>query len=316
MTNRIEIITKTGDTRAKVRKRKIQSMGFHVDDVSLVDVYTLDYLFNEEDLKSVVAMLSNPVTQEAGINNPKAPERFDYAVEVGFLPGVTDNIGTTTREILEDRFRRTFEGQTVYSSLVMFLSGNLTMEDVVKIGDSLSNPIIQRVSVKGYEEFRRNRGMDAIVPRVRLHEEPVVGLVEILNSNDEQLTIIGKQGIANSDGTRRGPLSMDLPYMKTVQNYFRNLGRNPTDVELESIAQTWSEHCKHTIFMDAIDEFKEGLFKTFIKSATDEIRNKKGPNDFCVSVFTDNAGGIVFDDEFELENNLKNNNNLQKTGPR
>jgi len=297
MANRIEVITKTGDTRADVRKRKIQSMGFHVDDVSLVDVYTLDISPDEDELSSVASMLSNPVTQEAGINQPKAP-KFDYAIEVGFLPGVTDNVGATAREIIEDRFKRNLEGQTVYSSQVMFLSGKLTRDDAVKISDSFSNPVIQRASVKSYDEFRRDRGMDAIVPRVTLHEEPVAGLVDILNADDEQLSVIGKQGIANPDGTRRGPLSMDLAYMKSVQDYFKGLGRNPTDVALESIAQTWSEHCKHTIFADSIDEFEEGLFTTFIKRATNEIRSKRGDNDFCVSVFTDNAGGIVFDDEF------------------
>jgi len=315
MAHRIEVITKTGDTRAEVKKRKIQSMGFNVDSVSLVDVYTLDTPSKEDELKSVASMLSNPVTQEAGINQPKAPERFDYAIEIGFLPGVTDNVGTTAREIVEDRFKTNLEGQTVYNSQVMLLSGNLSREDAVKIGDSFSNPVIQRASVKSYDEFRKDGGMDAIVPRVRLHEESVAGLVDILNANEEQLSIIGKQGIANLDGTRRGPLSMDLAYMKSVQNYFNGLGRNPTDVELESIAQTWSEHCKHTIFADSIDEVKEGLFKTFIKKATNEIRSKKGSKDFCVSVFTDNAGGIVFDDEFLVCDKVETHNSPSALDP-
>jgi phosphoribosylformylglycinamidine synthase len=315
MGHRIEVITKTGDTRAEVKKRKIQSMGFHVDNVSLVDVYTLDVSPEEVELSSVASMLSNPVTQEAEVNLPKAPERFDYAVEVGFLPGVTDNIGTTAREIVEDRFKRKLEGQTVYSSQVMFLSGNLSKEDALKIGDSFSNPVIQRASVKSYDEFRRDGGMDAIVPRVRLHEEPAAGLVNILNVTDDELVVIGKQGIANPDGTRRGPLSMDLAYMKAVQNYFRNVDRNPTDVELESIAQTWSEHCKHTIFADSIDEFEDGLFKTFIKRATNEIRAKKGDKDFCVSVFSDNAGGIAFDDEFLVCDKAETHNSPSALDP-
>src|SRR3990167_1251163 len=315
MASRIEVITKTGDTRADVRKRKIQSMGFHVEDVNLVDVYTLDDAVKDSELDNVSAMLSNPVTQEAGINQPKAPEKFDYAVEVGFLPGVTDNVGTTAREIVEDRFKKHLKGQTVYNSQVMFLSGSLTREDAIKIGDSFSNPVIQRASVKSYDEFRRDRGMDAIVPRVRLHEEPVAGLVDILHASDEQLSVIGKQGIANSDGTRRGPLSMDLAYMKSFQTYFSRLGRNPTDLELESIAQTWSEHCKHTIFADSIDEFEDGLFTTFVKRSTNEIRRKKGDKDFCVSVFTDNAGGIVFDEEFLVCDKAETHNSPSALDP-
>ncbi|MEK6952350.1 MAG: hypothetical protein AABX29_05015 [Nanoarchaeota archaeon] len=144
MANRIEVITKINDTRAEVRKRKIKSMGFHVDEVNLVDVYTLDISPDKDGLTSVAAMLSNPVTQEAGINQPKAPEKFDYAIEVGFLPGVTDNVGTTAREIVEDRFKKNLEGQAVYNSQVMFLSGDLTRDDAAKIGDSFSNPVIQR----------------------------------------------------------------------------------------------------------------------------------------------------------------------------
>ena len=315
MANRIEVITKTNDTRAEVRKGKIKSMGFHVDKVNLVDVYTLDISPEKEELASVASMLSNPATQEAGINQPRAPEKFDYAVEVGFLPGVTDNVGTTAREIVEDRFKKTLEGQTIYSSQVMFLSGDLTREDAVKIGDSFSNPVIQRASVKSYGEFRRDKGMDAIIPRVRLHEEPVAGLVEILNADDEELIVIGKQGIANPDGTRRGPLSMDLAYMKSVQNYFRALGRNPTDVELESIAQVWSEHCNHNTFADPIDEIEEGLFKHFIKRGTNEIRTKKGGKDFCISVFTDNAGGIEFDDEFLVCDKVETHNSPSALDP-
>src|SRR3989304_4470931 len=147
MVDRIEVITRTGDTRAEVRKRKIQSIGFPVEDLTLVDVYTLDIPSGENELMSVAHMLSNPVTQEVGINRPKTPEKFDYAVEIGFLPGVTDNAGTTAREIIEDGFKRTLKGQTVYNSQVMFLSGNLTREEAVKIGDSFSNPVIQRASV-------------------------------------------------------------------------------------------------------------------------------------------------------------------------
>ena len=110
MANRIEVITKTNDTRAEVRKGKIKSMGFHVEEVSLTDVYTLDDAVGDSELNNVAAMLSNPVTQEAGINQPRAPEKFDYAVEVGFLPGVTDNVGTTALEIAEDRLGKKFSG--------------------------------------------------------------------------------------------------------------------------------------------------------------------------------------------------------------
>ncbi len=317
MTNRIEVISKIGDTRADVRKRKIRLMGFDVHEVGIVDVYTLDpdLPLDKQELDNIASMLSNPVTQEDGINQPKAPGKFDYAIEVGFLPGVTDNVGATAREIVEDRFHRKLSGQTVYSSQLMFVSGNLTEQDAVKISDSFSNPVIQRASVKSYGKFMRENGMDKIVPRVKLHQEPRADLVDILNASDEELVIIGKQGIANPDGSRRGPLAMDLSYMRAVQQYFLQKGRNPTDLELESIAQTWSEHCKHTIFADSIDEFKDGLFRTFIKRSTNEIRARKGDKDFCVSVFTDNAGGIIFDDESLVCDKIETHNSPSALDP-
>ena len=222
--------------------------------------------------------------------------------------GVTDNVGNTTKQGIEDLLKLNIPEQNVYSSQMFLLSGNLTREDVIKIGESLANPLIQRIHVKSYDEFREDNGMNLIIPKVRLYENSNVTLVDILNATDNELIIIGKKGIENSDGTRRGPLALDLSYMKTIQNYFAKQGRNPTDVELESIAQTWSEHCKHTIFADPIDDIKDGLYHTFIKAATNRIRREKGKKDFCVSVFTDNAGAIIFDDDYLVVDKVETHN--------
>ncbi len=345
MANRLEVTSKVLDTRAEARKIKIESMGLKVDEVNIVDVFTIDSTNNSLDLEKAASMLSNPVTQEAGINQPKAPEEFDYAVEVGFLPGVTDNIGTTAREMVKDGLGVNLDGQGVYSSQLMFLRGDLTREGALSVGDAFSNPVIQRASVKSFDEFTRDGGMGVSVPRVRLHEEPVAGLVSLLDASDEELAIIGKSGIfdhneelrreeffSNPDAQksgeffeqggkffrkiRRGPLSMDLRYMKAVQDYFGGQGRDPTDVELESVAQTWSEHCHHTIFADPIDEIKGGLFRRFIRGATEEIRRRKGDRDFCVSVFTDNAGAIVFDEEFLVCDKAETHNSPSALDPR
>jgi len=311
MVHRIEISSKISDTRALVKKRKLESMGFkdRVNDINLVDVYTIDSEFNNGELAKIASMLVNPVFQKAAINESLfTEERFDYALEIGFLPGVTDNVGNTTKQGIEDLLKLNIPEQNVYSSQMFLLSGNLTREDVIKIGESLANPLIQRIHVKSYDEFREDNGMNLIIPKVRLYENSNVTLVDILNATDNELIIIGKKGIENSDGTRRGPLALDLSYMKTIQNYFAKQGRNPTDVELESIAQTWSEHCKHTIFADPIDDIKDGLYHTFIKAATNRIRREKGKKDFCVSVFTDNAGAIIFDDDYLVVDKVETHN--------
>ena len=102
--------------------------------------------------------------------------------------------------------------------------------------------------------------------------------------------------------------------MKSIQNYFRTatgrekygLDANPTDVELEVLAQTWREHCKHKIFSAEIDYENpetgektviDSCYKTFIKDSTKEISGKV---DWLVSVFKDNAGVIKFNDDCDI----------------
>jgi phosphoribosylformylglycinamidine synthase len=116
-------------------------------------------------------------------------------------------------------------------------------------------------------------------------------IVEILNLSDKELVEFSKKAV----------LSLSLEEMKAVQNYFKKLKRNPTDVELETVAQTWSEHCKHKTLTGIIEyaQIKDGkkskrvynnLLKETIFKATVEL-NKK----WCLSVFKDNAGIIDFD---------------------
>ncbi len=317
MAQRIEITQTIPDTRVKVRKKQLESMGFlgKVADIKLVDVYALEIDLQTENSKKVASMLSNPVFQEGNINGPLAPEKFDYALEIGFLPGVTDNVGNTTRESIEDLLKTQLPGQAAYTSQVMFLSGDLSREDALCIGESVANPLIQRIHVKSYDEFRRDNGMGSAIPKVRIKEQTTADLVDILNAPEDELVKIGKQGIVNADGSRRGPLALDLTYMKTIRSYFSEKDRNPTDVELESIAQTWSEHCKHTIFADPIDEFTDGLYKHFIKRATKVIRLAKGDKDICVSVFKDNSGAIIFDEKYLITDKVETHNSPSALDP-
>ena len=109
--------------------------------------------------------------------------------------------------------------------------------------------------------------------------------------------------------SREGQLALNLDEMRSVQAHFRDQGRDPTDVELESIAQTWSEHCSHKTLKGPIDytETIDGrttkrhinnLLKETIFGATQELRKRFGSDDWCVSVFADNAGVVTFDDRF------------------
>ena len=118
--------------------------------------------------------------------------------------------------------------------------------------------------------------------------------------------------------SREGLLSLNHPEMKAIQSYFARQGREPTDVEIETIAQTWSEHCIHKTFKSRIEyaenggtvEIIDGLFNSFIRRATEEI-NK----DWCVSVFVDNAGIIEFDDDYNITFKVETHNHPSAIEP-
>ncbi|WP_265038400.1 AIR synthase-related protein [Wolbachia endosymbiont (group A) of Hylaeus communis] len=126
-----------------------------------------------------------------------------------------------------------------------------------------------------------------------------------LNVSDQELEKISRDGI---DGN--GTLGLSLAAMKAIKDYFKKLNRNPYDIELESLAQTWSEHCKHNIFCSPIDEIKDGLYAHYIKRATREINS-----DICVSVFSDNAGGIIFDDDYLIVDKVETHNSPSALDP-
>jgi phosphoribosylformylglycinamidine synthase len=107
--------------------------------------------------------------------------------------------------------------------------------------------------------------------------------------------------------SRDGQLSLSLAEMKAIRDHFRAAGRDPTDAELETLAQTWSEHCSHKTLKGRV-EFSDGssvrkydnLLKETIFAATQEVRKRLGAADWCVSVFEDNAGVVRFDDRYNV----------------
>jgi phosphoribosylformylglycinamidine synthase subunit PurSL len=98
--------------------------------------------------------------------------------------------------------------------------------------------------------------------------------------------------------SREGQLSLSLVEMKAIQCHFAELGRDPTDCELETIAQTWSEHCSHKTLKGRIEfegEIIDNLLKETIFKATEDLKL-----DWLVSVFADNAGVVRFDEENDV----------------
>ena len=108
-------------------------------------------------------------------------------------------------------------------------------------------------------------------------------------------------------------LCLNLQEMKMVQAYFKRQERNPTDVELQTIGQTWSEHCYHKTFKGKIllpDGEIDSLFKTYIAKATKEINPS-----WCFSVFEDNAGIVAFDKGYGIAAKVETHNHPSAVEP-
>ncbi len=327
MNYRIEIspLPRWRDARGEGVKKQIEKFfGFPVEKVWSRDVYTISASLTEPEVRQVAALLYDPVLKGWRVGAAKS-ENFeplpecDYLVAVGFKPGVTDNVGRSARAAISDIIGRPLrEDEHVFSSTeYLFYGPKLTREQAKVIGSKLlANELIQSVLVMSGEE-----AADGIPLNLPLVSGQGGGKVREydLEVSDEQLMEL----------SRKGTLALSLDEMKAIQTYFRNakgrekygLGRNPTDVELEVIAQTWSEHCKHKIFSARIDyenletgEKQEivSCYKTFIQKSTREIA---GEVDWLVSVFKDNAGVIDFNDRLDLVYKVETHNSPSALDP-
>lgn len=314
---RIEVYYMVHDPRGEALRRRFLVRGFDIDRVFITDNYLIDADIGVGRMDDVGELLVQPVTQTFSLNHPCDPGDFDYAVEIGYLPGVTDNVATTVRESIEDLLKTNLEpDRTVFSSITYFLSGVNDRSRAEELSRELYNPLIQRSRLLSRDEYRRSEGFGRRLPLVELHEETDVREVN-LDVDEEELLRIGREGIEDGSGERRGPLALDLVSMGVIKNYFREREkRNPTDIEMESIAQTWSEHCKHTIFAASMDnDVPDGIFRRYIREATVRIRREKGKDDICRSVFSDNAGGIVFDDTYIIADKVETHNSPSALDP-
>lgn len=139
-------------------------------------------------------------------------------------------------------------------------------------------------------------------------ETALVKIIALLNAEDSRLLEISREGL----------LSLNLQEMKAIQSYFDRQGRDPTDVELETIAQTWSEHCKHKTFSAVIEYEEKGrgarvydnLLKSTIMKATQELDRP-----WCWSTFKDNAGVIAFDEEWGIAFKVETHNHPSALEP-
>ncbi|NVN99776.1 MAG: phosphoribosylformylglycinamidine synthase [Geobacteraceae bacterium] len=328
MTNRVEVALKSGvhDTRAeRIKREALQIFGLKLAKVASIDVYTVDARVSSDELAAAAAgPYSDPVIQNWSIDKPLAAD-FDYAVEIGFRPGVTDNTGRTAREALEYLCSRELgRDEAVYYSVQYGFKGDVSKEEIEKLTtELLCNTLIQRYSILTKDEFARAGGFPAFVPSVKAGAEPQVNEID-LEVSDEELMKISKDGV----------LALTLDEMQIIQAHYRKpevqqarkaagISARATDVEIECLAQTWSEHCKHKIFAGTVQyedengnkEEIKSLFKSFIQRTTKDVREKLGDKDFCLSVFKDNAGVIKFNKSHSLVFKVETHNSPSALDP-
>ncbi len=320
----LAVLPQWRDSRGEGVARQIcDFLNLPVEAVRTRDVYTIHANITDPEAGRVAEFLANPVLQKVRIGEVCALDRDDndckFIVAVGFKPGVTDNVGRTAHEAVGDIVgRKLRDDEQIFSSVEYLLYGDeLDRAKVERIGrDLLANELIQSVQVYDGEALKRPLPLNLPVVtgaaggRVREYD---------LEVSDAELLEISRKGI----------LALTLEEMKVIQNYFRRaegreamgLSRKPTDVELEVLAQTWSEHCKHKIFDAAIEYLdaetgkKESIvscYKSFIKKSTYEIAEEV---DFLVSVFHDNAGVIRFNDRIDLVYKVETHNSPSALDP-
>ena len=309
-----------------IARRIREDLQFEVESVRVIDVFIIDKRTTKENLSFVAEVaFSDAIIQESFVNKPAAADwEWDWLLEIGYRPGVTDNVGRTAKEAIQSITNLRFKAdEAVYTAKQYLITGSLEKNQVEQIAKGLlANELIQRWLIIPYKKFNKRRGVAVYVPKVEIETEPKAKKIN-LNIADDQLIKLSKNRT----------LALSVQEMKVMRDYFNDseviakrrkigLGKRPTDVELEALAQTWSEHCKHKIF-NANITYREGnrkenihsLFNTLIKGSTNRIRRQKGSKDFCLSVFKDNAGVIKFNDDWSLVMKVETHNSPSALDP-
>lgn len=227
-------------------------------------------------------LILDPIVEKAQLTNLSNGHSNTAGTTVLLKPGVMDPVAQSVVEASRDlgievkstrTFRRYLLDEGVSDTQRQLLTRKVLCNDAIE--QIIDGPL----------------HMDHLTLGSPYHFEKKI--IPILKADDESLMQI----------SREGQLSLTLDEMQTIQAHFQQLNREPTDAELESIAQTWSEHCSHKTLKGRIDfgdRKYQNLLKETIFGATQQIRERAGNDDWCVSVFEDNAGVVTFDDNYHV----------------
>jgi phosphoribosylformylglycinamidine synthase II len=280
---RFEVFNRAGtsDVHGSGVLEDIRELGINsVEAVQSARVFLIEADFDKDSANRIAKeLLADPVCEEYYIGRSKAPAGLAKAtlIEVHLKSGVTDPVAESVTAALADMG---IAVENVRTARKYVLLGQINDKQIATISQKiLANDCIETVIVGDAAEPPS--------PHLKPYELKIVHW-PICELDDDGLVKLSKEK----------DLFLNLVEMKTIQQHYLDLGREPTDVELEMLAQTWSEHCVHKTLKSSVDMSVNGeqvhfdnLLKETIFGATKELDKP-----WCISVFDDNAGVIEFDD--------------------
>jgi len=280
------------------------SLGIAIEGCTVERLYFLSHNPGEDALSRLSALLlADPVTETASwsLLDPDEIVPEPNTVEVAYRPGVTD---VSARELARGMAEIGLPHCEVATGTRYRIAEDLDEAALRRLAKALlCNGTIEHFS------------LGAIVPHFGEAAGP--------NNTVESVPLAGLDDAALVALSRKRILSLNAAEMRAIQAFYAEVGRDPTDIELETLAQTWSEHCVHKTFRAAID-FRhlaadgsvidateiDGLLRTYIRAATDAVYPE-----WLVSAFVDNAGIIHFDDDFDLAFKVETHNHPSALEP-
>ncbi len=287
--DRIEVRVKSGfsDPTGVAALHDLHLAGLRAESVRVHQIYFVAGV--RDPARAARELFIDPVVEEQGALGR------GVAVSVSKRPGVMDPAEASILRAL----RALGEKPTrVVTAKTYWIVADATPREIAAaVGRSLANAVIEEITLSEAPEPRELAPATEIEARARqafqkafsnfqVPDIPLEGLA------DEQLLAV----------SRRHVLALNVHEMRAVRDHYKGLGRAPRLGELETIAQTWSEHCKHKTLTGPID-YTEGGKTERISNLLKEtifLSTKDLDRDWCVSVFEDNAGIVRFDDENDV----------------
>jgi len=281
--------------------------------IRTASLYRLSGTLDSSQLDQLITqLLVDPIIQEAFVMDDQYANDTHHIVDVFFHPGVTDTLAESV--VAGAHMLHISTITQAETGKRYFLDGRLSENDARTIAESLlCNAVIQHYEFRAAHQSSLLTETNAVRPLAETTAIEDALHQSLLAMDDEQLLAFSKAGL----------LSLNLDEMRAIQQHYREQGREPTDVELETLAQTWSEHCSHKTFKATVEyrEFDEkgtvveqetihGLLKRYIMRATEQVRQA-----WLVSAFSDNAGIVRFTDTHDIAFKVETHNHPSAIEP-